>query len=75
MVSFFINKGADVNLRIGNGDSPLHLAAEYGNLKIVKLLLSIAAVNKEAQNYKKETPLHKATRSNQPDVISCLISK
>lgn len=38
-----IAEGADINVKNGQGDTPLHYAAESGQINVVKLLLAKVA--------------------------------
>ncbi len=51
----------------------LHYAAEYGNLKCVKILCNYGALNQ--QDYLKNTPLHFASAHKHIEVIDYLIEK
>lgn len=74
LCTFLIEKGADVNLILKNGDSPLHLASRFGNLEMVKLLLNLG-VNIDAQNHKLESPLYQAAKEDNVEVVKYLILK
>ncbi|KAI5519026.1 Ankyrin repeat family [Trichomonas vaginalis G3] len=56
VLKFFLDKGANVEVKSGWGDTPLHKAAEQDNVECVQLLLSSGA-NPNSKNLKNETPL------------------
>jgi ankyrin repeat protein len=55
-----MDKGADINEHVGEGNSPLHMAVMLGNVQIVRLLLEHGAVQRK--NDHGETPLRIAQR-------------
>lgn len=73
LLSYLINKGADVNLTGENDESPLSLAATLDNVKMVDLLLSKGA-NIKYRNKYGNTALHEACFSHAEKPISFLIS-
>ena len=50
MVKYFIEKGANINLKNNEGNTPLHLALKSKNKKIIKILMD----NKAALNIPNE---------------------
>lgn len=66
--------GADINKRSGiHKYTPLHLAVEKGNIKVVKALLSSGAkIN--ARDFISRTPLHAAVNKGNIKVIKALLS-
>ena len=70
-----INRGWNVNTRLSDGNTALHVAAANGNVEMVKLLLkNNASVNIKAPNYGK-TPLHEACEiyEGNPEVVRLLL--
>lgn len=57
-----------------DGDTPLHLAAEEGQVKIAKLLISKGAkINGKSKS--KETPIHLAVEKGHLEMVRLLIKK
>ncbi len=61
MILFFLKRGADVNLQDEQGDTPMHIAANYNN-KTLPVFLSHAG-NANIRNHEGKTPLHVAAVS------------
>ena len=67
-----LTKGVDVNAKNAVGNTPLHYAAQSGNLTLMKLLLdSRAAI--DSANTDNESPLHFAARAGQPRAVQFLV--
>ena len=62
----------DINAKDNYNDTPLHLAVELNNLKMVKLLLGKGA-KVDLKNAFDETPLHKAAYSDNIKIINLLL--
>lgn len=62
VVSFFIRKGASVNICDANGCTPLHFSAGGGYLEVVKVLVTAGAFV-DSQDLQGKTPLHWASRN------------
>ena len=62
----------DVNQPGNQSETALHLAAEQGNLEVVKILLAHQA-NVHAKNIQGRTPLHLAAYDGKPEVIQLLL--
>ncbi|WP_339045825.1 ankyrin repeat domain-containing protein [Candidatus Mesenet endosymbiont of Agriotes lineatus] len=72
IMELLLRHGADVGA-IGNfGDTPLHIAAEFGHTEIVKFLLD-RGVNINAANNYHNTPLYKAIRNNHVETFFTLL--
>ena len=57
------------------GNTPLHLAAQYGNLEMVNALLRKKGADIDAQNKSGDTPSKHGDIFKQHDIVSELISK
>ena len=57
-----------INARKSGGDTPLHMAAEHGNIAIVRELIR-AGANPDPYNNDHETPLFLAAKNNQIQVL------
>lgn len=56
-----ISRGADVNAKTSDGQTPLHFAVHYGSKEVVELLVAKGAdVNAIAKGSYRQTPLHEA---------------
>ena len=64
----------DLNIRDNSGYTPLHTACEYGQLEVIKFLLSLPSVDVNIQSNSGYTPLHSACRYSQLDIIKFLVS-
>lgn len=58
---YMVENGANVNVRMFDGRTALHLSAFSGKPKIVKVLL-VNGANINAQDRSGETPLHAVVR-------------
>ncbi|CAH1993637.1 unnamed protein product [Acanthoscelides obtectus] len=68
-----LKSGAGPNLATHDGNTPVHVAAKYGNLQTLLLLLEDNG-DPLCKNKKGETPLHLASRGCRPDVVLHLIN-
>ena len=64
--------GRDVAAKNEDGHSALHLAAFYGNLEVIELLIQFGANINEA-NSSGYTPLHVSCQSNKVQIIQILL--
>ncbi|XP_066253302.1 serine/threonine-protein phosphatase 6 regulatory ankyrin repeat subunit B isoform X3 [Euwallacea similis] len=75
-----LKSGAGPNIATHDGNTPVHVAAKYGNLQTMLLLLEDGGdpqyKNKISSAFHKkgETPLHLASRNCRPDVVTHLIN-
>ncbi|WP_265028006.1 ankyrin repeat domain-containing protein [Wolbachia endosymbiont (group A) of Calamotropha paludella] len=74
MVSFLVDKGANVEIRSKKGKAPLHLAVEESKQNIINLLLDRGA-DIEAKNNDGKTPLYLAAYNNDSDIIKLLCNR
>ena len=70
---YFIQKGADVNAKDKDGNTPLHLAAMNGKIDVAKVLLKHNA-DVNAKNNEGRTALHYATDFNHRDLVELLLA-
>ncbi|XP_066253307.1 serine/threonine-protein phosphatase 6 regulatory ankyrin repeat subunit B isoform X8 [Euwallacea similis] len=68
-----LKSGAGPNIATHDGNTPVHVAAKYGNLQTMLLLLEDGG-DPQYKNKKGETPLHLASRNCRPDVVTHLIN-
>lgn len=74
MVEYIIeNLRASYTLRTINGDYPISIAAEHGQLPIVQYLRGLQGIQLNVSNRNKETPLHLATKNYHLLVVRYLI--
>jgi ankyrin repeat protein len=73
-VKKLISKGADVDSKNNDGNTPLHLAAIYGTPEIVANLISKGA-DVDSKNNNGNTPLHLAAIHGTPEIVANLIEK
>lgn len=66
-----ISAGSDVNYRNCHGETPLHIAAQGGNLNIIILLIRLG-VDVNCVNIYQDTPLHYAHQHNH--IVQALLS-
>lgn len=72
MVRLLLEELTDPTMRNNKFETPLDLAALYGRLEVVKLLLT-AHPNLLSCNTKKHTPLHLASRNGHLSVVEVLL--
>lgn len=72
LVKKLIAKKANVNHRLNNGDTPLHIAAMKCNQEVCEVLLKNGA-DVQATNHNMWTPLHLATGECDTDIVSLLL--
>jgi hypothetical protein len=70
--NILIQKGADLNQKNTNGQTPLHLAVDEGLEKICELLLEKGA-DVNSQDSQKNTPLHYAVNSKNKNIATLLL--
>ena len=76
IVRYFINdERCDPNVQSStSGNTPLHIAAKFGQGDTIVELLSCKKCRSNAQNKKGDTPLHFAVRQNKIAVLSQLLA-
>lgn len=70
-----LERGADVNLRGGEGNTPLKTAAEQGNVELAKLFLDAGADLEYAGGIDGGTALCMAADRGHPDVVRLLLDR
>ncbi len=70
----FPGRGEGIDQVDGAGNSPLHHAAEMGNIKIARALLDLGA-DINATNKRGSTPLFSAITENRKEMVGFLISR
>ncbi|CAK9253994.1 unnamed protein product, partial [Sphagnum jensenii] len=68
----FLEKGADAKATNKDGNTPLHWAARYGKLEVVKYLVEEKGADAKAANNAGDTPLHWAARYGKLEVVKYL---
>lgn len=71
LVNYLIEKGADVNKKDNDGNTPLHCAAKKGNIEVVKYLIGKGA-RVDIKNGWGETSLHIAAQVNQLEAVKAI---
>ncbi|MBR2579165.1 MAG: ankyrin repeat domain-containing protein [Clostridia bacterium] len=71
-IGFYMAAHADINAQDDDGDTPLHLAAQGGILRVIRVLLAYHP-NINAQNDDGKTPLYCAVEAGNTDVVNELI--
>jgi ankyrin repeat protein len=74
IIDSLIDKGADIEARNKDKETPLHIAAKEGHTKIVQYLIDKGA-DKQARAAYYRTPLHLAAERGYIAVVQCLIEK
>jgi ankyrin repeat protein len=81
-IKLLLEKGADIHLKDDKGETPLHLAVRFENLKLVELLLKQGSQVDELTEVEEtpdsphngRTPLITAARSHKnPEIMACLL--
>ncbi len=69
-----LEAGVPVNLLSDEGETPLHWAVDWQNIKLAKVLMEAGAnVNQLSHNKKKESPFHRAINRGGIEMIKALI--
>jgi ankyrin repeat protein len=77
IVRLLCDRGADVEAltsRWPPGSPPLHFAAEYGHISVVKELIEVRNADINARNDKGWTPSRVARCNGKADIVAYLIS-
>uniref|UniRef100_A0A336L2X6 CSON004035 protein n=1 Tax=Culicoides sonorensis TaxID=179676 RepID=A0A336L2X6_CULSO len=74
-VKMLVDAGADVNAQTNGGATPLHRAALWGQIDILKLLLSIRNIRIDVKDSDGHNPLHRAAQNNHYEACEILLSR
>ena len=73
IVRKLIENGYDIEAKLRNGATPLHVAALHGKLSVVKVLVKMGAeINSVCSSWKR-TPLFDAIRSKNEEIVRLLL--
>jgi ankyrin repeat protein len=72
LVEYLLKQGASTEIQDFNGNTPLHIAMQKGNLNIISALLQ-AKANIGAKNKDGDTPLHIAMQKGYIDAVLALL--
>ena len=72
-MGLLLDRGADIDVKNNNGDTPIHEAAVNGNTDIVKLLLERGAAIDVKTDFG-NTPIHLAAVNGKTDTVKFLLS-
>jgi len=72
VASILVKNGADVESQTETGYRPIHVAAHFGNLSMIRFLLKHSATIdvRTNQNY---TPLHQAAQQGHAHIVTALL--
>ncbi len=73
IVEQLIRWGADANLASSEGTTPLYLAAHYGYLEVVRILLQAQGIRVNPVADKRFTPLGAAVQQGHKDIVRLLL--
>ncbi|MCH9756289.1 MAG: ankyrin repeat domain-containing protein [Gammaproteobacteria bacterium] len=73
VIRLFLTQFHDINLKNKEGDTPLHVAVNFGQLPIVLILLSSGA-STNVLNHKNQRPINIAQQHNYQDITEALES-
>jgi ankyrin repeat protein len=73
ILELLINKGSDINLKDGNGNTPLMTAIKQKNYKIAKFLIEKSQININSLNSLGETALHIACNYELENIVELII--
>ena len=74
MVDFLVSMGADITLKDDRGDTPLHMACSFTELKIAEILLGKGA-DINALNNAGDTPLHQVVKYYESVMVKFMLSQ
>ncbi|KAB8079278.1 ankyrin repeat-containing domain protein [Aspergillus leporis] len=74
VVALLLQRGVNVNVRNSRGQTPLHIAAQNGQLDVVRLLLASQQIDVNARDQQGSTPLHLASEKGHVEVVQLLVA-
>ncbi|KAF7590226.1 hypothetical protein BBP40_003110, partial [Aspergillus hancockii] len=74
VVALLLQRGVNVNVRNSRGQTPLHIAAQNGQLGVVRLLLASQQIDVDARDQQGSTPLHMASEKGHVEVVQLLVA-
>ncbi len=75
IVEQLVRRGADINLALHTGETPLGTAARRGNLEVVRFLLQVPGIQVEQANKNGTAPLGIASHRGHQDIVMLLLRR
>eukprot|EP01117_Protostelium_nocturnum_P020321 TRINITY_DN9089_c0_g1_i2.p1 TRINITY_DN9089_c0_g1~~TRINITY_DN9089_c0_g1_i2.p1 ORF type:complete len:502 (+),score=197.73 TRINITY_DN9089_c0_g1_i2:133-1638(+) len=75
IVEYLISKGSQIELKIGNGETPLHTACFFGQTELVEWLIDNHHANMFERNGDGMTPLLLSVYNNHSNTLQMLLKK
>ena len=75
IIEFLLEKEADISARKNDGMTPVHVAAEYGCLDVMRVFLKKPDFNIDIKDTYNQTPLHFATEYGEANMMRLLLDQ
>ena len=75
VVEQLVRRGADVNLALSAGSTPLHQAAGYGYLEVVRILLQAPGIRVNQLTVRGTAPVGIAARGGHKEIVRLILKK